>query len=110
MSTADAVMKDSINSSWYRSRSKSDRLYGNLYGSLSYRLPSGDSFTFNVQGNFNRSYNPESSSVNHYTYHKLGTQDDRDRRTESPSYNYNYQGSLSYNYQLTKSILPLVSA
>ena len=104
ISTADAMMTDSINSSWYRSRSKSDIFNGSGYAYLAYRLPSGDSFTFNVQGNFNRSYNPESSSVNHYTYHKLGTQDDRDRRTESPSYNYNYQGSLSYNYQLTKSI------
>ena len=102
VSTADAVMKDSINSSWYRSRSKSDRLYGNLYGSLSYRLPSGDSFTFNMQGGGNKTYNPESTSLNHYTYHKLGTRDDRDRRTESPYYSYNYQGDLTYNYELSE--------
>ena len=104
VSTADAVMKDSINSSWYRSRNKSDQLYGNGYGYLAYRLPSGDSFTFNLQGNFSRSYNPESSSLNYYTYHKLGTVDNRDRRTESPSYSYNYQGNLSFNYQATKKL------
>ena len=104
VSTADAMMKDSINSSWYRSRSKSDQLYGNGYGYLSYRLPSGDSFTFTMQGNFSRSYNPVSSSLNHYTYHKLGTVDNRDRRTESPSYSYNYQGNLSFNYRATKKL------
>ena len=104
VSTADAVMKDSVNSSWYRSRSKSDRLYGNGYCYLAYRLPSGDSFTFSMQGNFSRSYNPLSSSLNHYTYHKLGTVDNRERRTESPNYSYNYQGNLSFNYQATKKL------
>ena len=104
VSTADAVMKDSINSSWYRARSKSDGLYGNGYGYLAYRLPSGDSFTFSMQGNFSRSYNPVSSSLNHYIYHKLGTVDHRDRRTESPSYSYNYQGNLSFNYLATKKL------
>ena len=104
VSTADAVMKDSINSSWYRSRSNSNQLYGNGYGYLAYRLPSGDSFTFDIQCNFNRSYTPESSSLNHYTYHKLGTVDNRDRRTESPGYSYNYQGNLSFNYLATKKL------
>ena len=104
VSTADAVMKDSINSSWYRSRSKSDQLYGNGYGYLAYRLPSGDAFTFTLQSNFSRSYNPVSSSLNHYTYHKLGTVDHRDRRTESPGYSYNYQGNLSFNYLATKNV------
>ena len=104
VSTADAMMKDSINSSWYRSRSKRNQLNGNGYGSLSYRLSSGDSFRFDIQGHFNRGYNPESSSLNHYTYHKLGTVDNRDRRTESPNYSYTYQGDLSYNYQATKKL------
>ncbi|MBO7046284.1 MAG: hypothetical protein J6W38_08040, partial [Prevotella sp.] len=104
VSTADAVMKDSINSSWYRSRSKSDHLYGYGYGYLAYRLPSGDSFTFDMNGNFSRSYNPVLSSLNHYTYHKLGTVDDRDRRTESPNYSYSYQGDLSFNYLATKKL------
>ena len=104
VSTADAVMRDSINSFWYRSRQKSDQLGGSGYGFIAYRLPSDDSFTLSFQGNFNRSYNPLSSSLNHYTYHKLGTFDNRDRRTESPSRNYVYQGEFSYNYQLTKEI------
>ena len=43
------MMKDSINSSWYRSRSKRNQLNGNGYGSLSYRLSSGDSFTFGLE-------------------------------------------------------------
>jgi hypothetical protein len=42
--------------------------------------------------------------LNHYTYHKLGTVDNRDRRTESPNYSYTYQGDLSYNYQATKKL------
>jgi hypothetical protein len=104
VSTADAVMKDSINSSWYRSRNKNEWLYGNGYAYLAYRMPTGDSFTFNVQGNFNRRFDPESTSMNHYTYHRLGTHDDRNRRTESPSHTYNYQAELNYNYQLTKSL------
>ena len=102
VSTADAVMKDSINSSWYRSRSKSSSLYGGLYSYIAYRLPSGDSFTFNVQGNGNRSYHPESSSFNDYTYYKLGTRDTRDRRTETPNYSYSYSTEMTYNYNLTE--------
>ena len=104
VSTADAVMKDSINSSWYRSRSKSSSLYGGLYSYIAYRLPSGDSFTFNVEGNGNRSYHPESSSFNDYTYYKLGTRDIRDRRTETPNYTYNFNTEVTYNYNLTEHL------
>ena len=104
VSTADAVMKDSINSSWYRSRSKGSSLYGGLYSYLAYRLPSGDSFTFNVQGNGNRSYHPESSSFNDYTYYKLGTRDIRDRRTETPNYSYGFNAEMTYNYNLTEHL------
>jgi hypothetical protein len=104
VSTADAVMHDSINSTWYRLRSKGDSFYGNGYGYLAYRLPSGDSFTFNVQGNFNRNSHPETTSLNHYTYHRLGTRDDRDRRTESPTHSYSYHSEISYNYYLTEHL------
>ena len=104
LSTADAVRHDSINSSWYRSRSKNAQLYGNAYGYLAYRLPTGDSFIFSMQGYGSHAFSPESTSLNHYTYHRLGTRDDRDRRTESPSSQYNYQGDLTYNYQLTKRL------
>ena len=95
---------DTINSSYYQSSSKSNGLYANGYGYLAYRLPSGDSFTLSMQGYGNRSNNPETNSQNHYVYHKLHTHDDRDRRTLSPSYNYNLQADLAYNYQLTKSM------
>ena len=104
VSTADAVMKDSINSSWYRSRSKSSSLIGNAYAYIAYRLPSGDSFTFNVQGSGYRNYHPESTSLNDYTYHKLGTRDTRDRRTETPNYNYSYSAAMTYNYELNEHL------
>ena len=104
MSTADAMMKDSINSSWYRSRSQSDRLSGDGYAYLAKRLSTGDSFTLDMRGNFNRLYRPESTSLNHYVYHQLGTQDHRDRRTESPSHSYGWQASLNYNYNLNEHL------
>ena len=104
VSTADAVMKDSINSSWYQSRSKSAQLYGTLYGYLAYRLPSGDSFTLNVQGGGSRNHKPESTSLNDYTYHKLGTHDKRDRLTATPSNSYNYSTDLTYNYELNEHL------
>ena len=103
VSTADAVMKDSINSSWYRSRNQYDRLSGSGYGYLAYRMPTGDSFIFNMQGSFNRNYHSESTSLNHYAYHHLGTNEDRDRRTVSPSHSSDYEGSIRYNYQLSES-------
>ena len=104
VSTADAVMKDSINSSWYRSRSKSSQLYGNAYAYIAYRLPSGDSFTFNVQGSGSRSHKPESMSLNDYTYHKLGTHDVRDRLTKTPNYNHSLSAALTYNYQMNEHL------
>ena len=104
VSTADAVMKDSINSSWYRSRSQSDRLSGGGYAYLAKRLSSGDSFTLDFQGNFNRQYRPESTSLNHYVYHQLGTQDHRDRRTETPAHFYDLHTSLTYNYNLNEHL------
>ena len=104
VSTADAVMKDSINSSWYRSRSQSDRLSSSGYAYLAKRLPTGDSFTLDLQGSFDRQYRPESSSLNHYVYHQLGTQDYRDRRTESPAHSYSYEASLTYNYNLNEHL------
>ena len=108
MSTADAMMKDSINSSWYRSRSQSDRLSGDGYAYLAKRLSTGDSFTLDMRGNFNRLYRPESTSLNHYVYHQLGTQDHRDRRTDSPSHSYGWQASLNYNLNEHLRISPAV--
>ena len=104
LSSADVAMHDSINSSWYRSRSQSDYLGGNAYAYLAKRLKSGDSFTIDVRGNFNRQYHPESTSLTHYTYHQLGTQDHRDRRTESPYYYYDWQANVSYHYEMNKHI------
>ena len=104
LSTADALFQDSINSSWSRSRSKSEHFNGFGYGNLAYKLPSGDYLSLEFDGSFSRYRTPESSSLNHYVYHQLGTHDIRDRRTNSPSYNYMYQGRLNYQYQLTKKM------
>ncbi len=104
LSTSDALFQDSINSSWSRSRSKTEIFSGGGNGDLSFRLPSGDYFSFSFDGSFNRYRTPEVSSLNHYVYHQLGTRDIRDRRTNSPSHSYNYQGQLSYHYQLSKKI------
>ena len=104
LSTSDALFQDSINSIWSRSRSKLETFRGNADGNLAYRLPSGDYFSFNFDGSFYRYRTPEESSLNHYVYHQLVTRDIRDRRTNSPSYSHNYQGQLSYHYQLTKKI------
>ena len=104
LSTSDALFQDSINSSWSRSRSKSEWFSGSGNGDLTFRLPSGDYFSFSFDGSFSRYRTPEESSLNHYVYHQLGTHDIRDRRTNSPSRSYNYQGQLSYHYQLSKKI------
>lgn len=104
VTSADAVMKDSINSSWYRSRNQMGQLNGRGNASITKRLSSGDSFAFDLQGSFNRQYHPESTSLNHYVYHQLGTQDHRDRRTESPSSSYDWQAKLAYNYNLNENL------
>ena len=104
VTTADQVMRDSINSSWYQSRSKSSRLNTYTYNNLSKQLKSGDGISLNVDANYSRVFNPESTSQNHYIYHKLGTTDMRDRRTESPNYSYNWAANLSYNYNLVKGL------
>ena len=104
LTTADALMKDSINSSWYRSRSKNDRLSGQGYAYITRKLATGDNISLSVNGNFSRQYKPDSWSLNHYEYYKTGTTDHRDRYTHSPGYRYGYSAGLSYRYQLTKSI------
>ena len=104
LTTADAVMMDSINSSWGRSRGKSDRLRANIYSNLLKRLPTGDHFSFTVHGDYNQNFNPESTSLSHYAYHKLGTTDHRDRLTKSPSYSYDWDANLTYNYNLNRDI------
>ena len=104
LSSADAVMTDSINSSWYRSRNKTAYLSGNVNADVSYRMPTGDSFRLSLQGSGLRNFNPESTSLSHYHYYKLGTHEERDRRTESPTRQYNLQADLTYNYQVTKTL------
>ena len=104
VSTADALMTDSINSSWYRSRSKSSWLNASVYAYISKELKSGDNISLYVQGNYGRQFNPESSSLNHYIYHQLGTTDQRDRRTETPNHNYNWSAELNYGYNLTTDL------
>ncbi len=104
LTTADALMKDSINSSWYRSRSQNDRLSGQGYAYITRKLATGDNISLSVNGNFSRQYKPNAWSLNHYDYYKTGTTDHRDRYTHSPGYRYGYSADLSYRYQLTKSI------
>ena len=104
LTTADAVMTDSINSSWYRSRSQNDRFGGRGYAYLTRKLATGDAISLSVNGNFSRQYNPDSWSLNHYDYHKTGTTDHRDRYTYSPGRDYSYSAKLSYRYQLTENI------
>ncbi|MBR5440771.1 MAG: outer membrane beta-barrel protein, partial [Prevotella sp.] len=104
LSTSDALFQDSINSSWSRSRGKSENFRGNADGSLAYRFLSGDYISFDFDGSFTRYKTPEVLSLNHYVYHQLGTQDIRDRRTNSPSHQYRYRGGLSYQYKPTKKI------
>ena len=104
LTTADAMMQDSINSSWYRSRSQNDRFGGGGYAYLTRKLATGDAISLSVNGNFSRQYNPDSWSLNHYDYHKTGTTDHRDRHTHTPGSDYSYSASLSYRYQLTENI------
>ena len=104
LTTADAMMTDSINRSWYRSRGQNDRFSGSGYAYLTRKLATGDNISFSVNGNFSRLYRPGSWSLNHYDYYKTGTTDHRDRYTHTPGYNYGYSAALSYRYQLTKDI------
>ena len=104
LTTADAMMNDSINSSWYRSRSQSDILRGRGYVYLTRRMATGDNISLTVNGNFTRQYRPDSWSLNHYDYYRLGTTDHRDRQIHSPNHDYQCSSDLSYRYQLTKYI------
>ena len=104
LSTSDALFQDSINSTWSRSRGKSENFRGSANGGLAYRFLSGDYISFDFDGSFTRYKTPEVLSLNHYVYHQLGTQDIRDRRTNSPSHQYRYRGGLSYQYKPTKKI------
>ena len=100
LSTADAQRHDSINSSRYRSLSRSKNISGWGMGDVSYRLPSGDALQLSLNSNFSKQISPESESQNLYRYYKLGTSDDRDRRTNAPSYSYNYSARLTYRYNI----------
>ena len=100
LSTADESRHDSINSSRYRSRSRSKNLSGWGMGDVSYRLPSGDALQLSLNSNFSKQISPESESQNLYRYYKLGTSDNRDRRTNTPSYSYNYSARLTYRYTI----------
>ena len=100
LSTADESRHDSINSSRYRSRSRSKNISGWGMGDVSYRLPSGDALQLSLNSNFSKQISPESESQNLYRYYKLGTSDNRDRRTNTPSYSYNYSARLTYRYTI----------
>ena len=104
VTTADLMMTDSINSSWYRSRSKSSRLSFNTFNYFAKELKTGDQIMLQLQGGYNRQFHPESMSENHYVYHKLGTTDLRDRRTETPNHSYNWSANLQYRYKVTKEL------
>jgi len=69
-------------------------------GDVSYRLPSGDALQLSLNSNFSKQISPESESQNLYRYYKLGTSDNRDRRTKTPSYSYNYSARLTYRYTI----------
>ena len=100
LSAADALYSDSINSSRYRSESRSHSLSGYGYADIGRRLPSGDSFQFSLNGNFSRQMSPETKSENHYMYYRLDKRDDRLRLTRTPSYSYSYTPRLGYRYVL----------
>lgn len=100
VSTADAMMTDSINSSWYRSRNRSAVFSGWGYADVAYRLPTGDQLSLSLNGSFSREADPETESQNRYIYHKLGTTDDRDRLTRSPYYSYSLPVKLTYRFDL----------
>ena len=87
-----------INSSRYRSQSRSQTVSGWGWFDVSKRLPSGDSFSLSLNGNFSRQFSPEQESENHYIYHQLGTRDDRNRLSRTPSSNYGISARLSYRY------------
>ena len=98
LSAADALYSDSINSSRYRSQSRSQTVSGWGWFDVSKRLPSGDSFSLSLNGNFSHQFSPESESENHYIYHQLGTSDDRNRLSRTPSSSYGISARLSYRY------------
>ncbi len=98
LSAADALYSDSINSSRYRSQSRSQTVSGWGWFDVSKRLPSGDSFSLSLNGNFSRQFSPEQESENHYIYHQLGNSDDRNRLSRTPYSNYGISARLSYRY------------
>lgn len=104
LTTADAMMQDSINSSWYRSINRFDRLQGNGELNFAHKLSTGDIISLRITGDFERLYRPESWSLNHYNYYKQGNSDKRDRRTKKPNRHENYSAQLKYTYQLTEAI------
>ena len=69
LSAADGLYSDSINSSRYRSRSRSEGITAYGWADVSKRLPSGDSFSLSLNGNFSRQYSPSAESENHCQGH-----------------------------------------
>ena len=104
LTTADALMRDSINSSWYRSHSNNETLTANVHSDLSKRLATGDAIRIGVSGSYYRSFSPLTESLNHYDYHRLGTTDDRDRQTRSPYHTYQLRVNVGYSYRLTEHL------
>lgn len=111
ISTADMLRHDSINSSWYRSNNKNDLLSINGNFDLTRRMQSGDALTLTCSGNYDKQFNSESSNLTHYTYHKLGTHDTRDRLTKSPYHRAGGRAELEYTYHMAKNLYlkPVVS-
>ena len=100
VTTADALMRDSINSTWSKSNSKNNTLSAYGYGQLQKRLKTGDSFSWDYNANYYQQFSPESTSQTLYTFHNMGTKDWRDRLSKSPGHSYTLKTNLTYRYTL----------
>ena len=110
VSTADMLMLDSINSSWYRTHSNNGNFLTNGHFDLSRRLQTGDAITLNFDGMYYKLLKHESSNLNYYTYHKLGTHDMRDRLTRNPGHSAQAKATLEYTYHIGRNIHIMPSA
>ena len=104
VSTADMLMLDSINSSWYRTHNKNNNFYVYGHFELNRRMQSGDAITLNFDGYYYKFLKNESSNLNYYTYHKLGTHDMRDQLAKSPGHRAQGKATLEYTYHIGRTI------
>ena len=100
VSTADMLMLDSINSSWYRTHNKNNNFFVNGHFELNRRMQSGDAITLNFDGYYYKFLKAESSNLNYYTYHKLGTHDMRDQLAKNPGHRAEGKATLEYTYHI----------